>query len=394
MIYYLIGIVVAVAVFSLVTNSSFAAEYTVVTISSSHKSVLEGENFVLSGYLRDRNWDPIRNAEIFILEIDKSGGTVENEKVAMATTDSNGGYQISVTAKYWDGTGNTVELLALYATDSAKSQIITVNILEPNSGATSRLDCNPCAKFTPQLSLQVQDGTGEGTIQVKPTLTYGSGIKLATNDVSIYVDGNYKTRVSSNLLSSNIYTGSGHHTIKASIGALRDSLASYDPSSDTETYFVKATTSGNPAGPPSSGSSSGTTSSGSSSGTTSSGSSSGTTSSGSSSGTTISGSSSGITSSDSFPIGYVIAGVAVAAVAAGVGIALSKRKKITPMVYTSPANIPMTPTSDDTQFWVCPNCGKDTQYKNGEDITDKGRVQLSDDDIIKVSTVEINFKLE
>ena len=37
---------------------------------------------------------------------------------------------------------------------------------------------------------------------------------------------------------------------------------------------------------------------------------------------------------------------------------------------------------------------KNHTFKNEEDITDKGRVQLSDDDIIKVSTVEINFKLE
>jgi len=37
---------------------------------------------------------------------------------------------------------------------------------------------------------------------------------------------------------------------------------------------------------------------------------------------------------------------------------------------------------------------KNHTFKNEEDITDKGRVQLSDDDVIKVSTIEINFKLE
>ena len=351
MIYYLIGIIVAVVVFSLVTNSSFAAEYTVVTISSSHKSVLEGEHFVLSGYLRDRYWEPIRNAEIIIWEIDKSGGTVKKEKVAIATTDSNGEYQISVTAKYWDGTGNAAELLAHYVSGSVKSRIITVSILEPNSGATSRLNCNPCDKFTTQMSLQVQDGTSEGYIKVKPTLTYGSGSKLATKDVSIYVDGNYKTRVSSNLLSSNIHTGTGSHEIKASIGALRDSSASYDPSSVTKTFFVKtAVTSAGPTGPSSSGSSPGITSS--------------------------SGSSSSVTSSDSFPMGYVVAGVVIAAAAAGVGVALSKRKKAAPMVYASPANIPVAPAADDTQFWVCPNCGKDTQYKDGKQYCDSCKVYL------------------
>ena len=194
------------------------------------------------------------------------------------------------------------------------------------------------------LSLQVQDSTFQEYIKVKPTLTYGSGTKLATKDISIYVDGNYKGKVTANQLSSSIHAGSGHHTIKASFTEMPNALDNtirYRASSDTvNNYFVKAATIASPTGPPSSGSSS------------------------------------GVSSSDSFPIGYVIVGVAIAAAAAGVGIALSKRRKVVPVMLASPANIPVAPATDDTQFWVCPNCGKDTQYKNGKQYCDSCKVYL------------------
>ena len=32
--------------------------------------------------------------------------------------------------------------------------------------------------------------------------------------------------------------------------------------------------------------------------------------------------------------------------------------------------------ADDTQFWVCPNCGKDTQYKNGKQYCDSCKAYL------------------
>jgi len=200
---------------------------------------------------------------------------------------------------------------------------------------TSSLPSGPPTKTTyydTQMSLQVQDGTNQGYIKVKPALTYGSSSKLATNDVSIYVDGNYKTKVSSNQLSSNIYAGSGSHTIKASVVEFPNSFDSsirYKASSDTENYYISVIS-------PSSG------------------------------GSFVSGQRVSSTSSDISLIEYVIVGVVVAAVAAGVGVALSKKKKAAPLVYASPANIPVAPATDDTQFWVCPRCGNDTEMYQGK----------------------------
>jgi len=133
------------------------------------------------------------------------------------------------------------------------------------------------------LSLQVTDGTTQGYIKVYPTLTYGSGNKLATTNISIFVDKIFKSDVLSNQWSKNIWAGTGSHTIRADF----PEISKYRSSSDTVNYFVKAATtitSGGPPGPP------------------------------------ISGSSFSVTPNDSFLIEYVIVGVVIAAAAAGVGI--------------------------------------------------------------------------
>ena len=346
MIHYLISIIVAVVVFSLVTSPAFAGTGDTLTIFTSHKSIPEGETFVLSGKLKDRNLNPIRNTEIIIWESDRTG----NSHVGKTATNSNGEYQISVTAKYWDGVGNAVEIFAFAGgVVSVKSPEITIIIEKPNSynlgGGSIGISKSSFGSYTNTiLSLLVQDSSSQGHINVKPTLTYGTGIKLSNYDVSIYVDKDYKGKVKSDQWLSKIYTGPGHHTIDAYFVETTsnfDNSLRYRASSDTKIYFVKAaTTSVGSSGPPSSGSSS------------------------------------GVTSSDSFPMEYVIVGVVIAAATAGVGIALSKRKKTAPMVYVSPANIPVAPAADDTQFWVCPNCGKDTQYKNRKQYCDSCKVYL------------------
>ncbi len=73
------------------------------------------------------------------------------------------------------------------------------------------------------------------------------------------------------------------------------------------------------------------------------------------------------TPSESFPIGYVIAGIGIAVIVAVIVVVLSKRKK--PAVKSTQSGKPQTfkpQTSgpDATQFWVCPHCGKDTEYRN------------------------------
>jgi len=251
--------------------------------------------------------------------------------------------EITTGGQLWNSQG-TYTIKAFYGgnTRTAETTFYFDGTTIPKTTPPQAGPAGPITKTTyynTQLSLQVTDDSSHGYIKVKPTLAYGSGNKLSNYDVSIYVDNNHKGKVKSDQWFTNVYTGPGPHTIEAYFVETTsnfDNSIRYRASSDTETYFVKAaTSSGSPSSP-------------------------------SSSQSLSSGSSSSVTSSDSSLIEYVIAGVAVAAVVAGVGIALSKRKKITPMVYASPANIPMTPTSDDTQFWVCPRCGSDTEMYQGK----------------------------
>jgi len=187
------------------------------------------------------------------------------------------------------------------------------------------------------LSLQVTDGTSQGYIKVYPTLTYDSGTKLPTTNISIFVDKIFKSDVLSNQWSKNIWAGAGSHTIRADF----PEISKYRASSDTVNYFIKSATNVNPAGPPSSSLSP------------------------------------VASSSDIFPIEYVIVGVALTAAAAGVGIALSKRRKVVPVMPASPAIAQVIQSKDDTQFWVCPNCGQDTQMKDGRQYCSSCKIYLS-----------------
>ena len=44
---------------------------------------------------------------------------------------------------------------------------------------------------------------------------------------------------------------------------------------------------------------------------------------------------------------------------------------------TSPTKSIPTQTKDNTQFWVCPNCGKDTQMKEGRQYCPSCKFYLS-----------------
>jgi len=201
------------------------------------------------------------------------------------------------------------------------------------------------------LSLQVRDSSKEGYIQVKPTLAIDYS-RLSNYDVSIYVDGNYKARAFSDSWSNNIWAGTGSHTIKASVPERTDASDSsirYRASSDIVNYFVKGTiptptqtptppqipTPTQTPTPPQI-----------------------------------------PTPTDaSFPVEYVVIAVAIAA-AVGIAITLSRRKKTAPVISVSPTKAQATQTQDDTQFWVCPHCGGDTQYRNGKQYCSSCNVYL------------------
>ena len=331
-----------VVVFSLITNPAFAV-YEKLSIKNSHKSILKGEKFTLYGELKDRNLKPIRSAEITIWEKDKTN----QKQLGVAFTNSLGEYRVSIIAGKWDGAEKDVEIFASAGMYSAKSPTITMYVEEQDlyksNGGTVSSSISPpkITYYDTKLSLQLTDGTSQGYVKVKPTLTYGSGNAL-TSDVSIYVDGTYKTKVTSNQWSSNIYAGSGSHTIKASITELTSNTNTsikYRASSDTENYLGKITSTSKPSQT-----------------------------------STQTSTQTPISNNDDFQMVYAIVIIAIIAVAAGVGITLSKRKKIAPIISAQPAQV-QTP-SDETQFWVCPHCGSDTEYRNQKQFCSRCNIYL------------------
>jgi hypothetical protein len=160
------------------------------------------------------------------------------------------------------------------------------------------------------LHIELQKGSEPDSIQVYPELTYDSGTKLSSGYtiggtsefIKIYVNGQYKTSVIPNQWSSDIYVGYGYHEVSAESPHLTDSASD-------DTYL--ATTSNiasidlpNPS-------------------------------------TTTTSTTATTQSANTDPTIFIILG-AVAAIGAGVGVAIMKRKK--PVVTPKGA-------IDDTQIW-------------------------------------------
>ena len=318
------------------TLSSLQTSFGKFTITTDKNSYSSGETIVIIGEVKDqKSGIPVsitvyapNNNLISIAQIDIGVDKKFSTKIttggslwkAYGTYIINAQYGSSAnaieTSFYFDGTTNTVGIPQIPGTQTLTS------VVQPKTTYHNTF-----------LSLQVQDGTNQGYIKVKPTLTYGLGGKLSSSNISIYVDGNFKTKVTSNQLSSDIYAGSGSHTIKASIPELTSStnnLIKYRSSSDTNTFFVKSATSTLTSTPTS--------------------------------------------SNVGFPVEYVIVGIIVIAVIAGVAVALSKRKKTVPVMVAQPAKVQTA--SDDTQFWVCPRCGRDIQMKDGKQYCPSCNVYL------------------
>lgn len=114
-------------------NPIFAATYAILSIHTSQKSVPVGDKITFSGKLTGMNLDPIANAEIIIWEND--GG--RNTHVAQTTTNNRGEYQVTVTAKEWDGKGNAVEIFAFSGIGSVSSSTIIINIDKPSLTSSS-----------------------------------------------------------------------------------------------------------------------------------------------------------------------------------------------------------------------------------------------------------------
>ena len=305
------------------TSSSIPTSFDKLIITTDKNSYSSGETIVITGEVKD----PKSGIPVSIIVYAPNNTLVSIAQINVGA-DKKFGTKITTGGSLWNAYG-TYKIKAQYGSSANAIETSFYFGGTTNTGVIPQIPVTQ-PKITYHntfLSLQVQDGTSQGYIKVKPTLTYGSGGKLSSSNISIYVDGNYKTKVTSNQWSSNIFAGSGSHTIKASIPELTSStnnLIKYRASSDTETFFVKAASSvgSTPTPTPTP------------------------------------------TSSDSFPMEYVIVGIVIVAVVAGIGIALSKRKKAIPVMAAQPAKVQTAP--DETQFWVCPHCGGDTQYRQGK----------------------------
>jgi len=181
--------------------------------------------------------------------------------------------------------------------------------------------------------LSIDQGSTPGYVAVFPEhIPVDGGFKdLNTDSVSIYVDGTFIQKVSTNEWSE-IWTGGGSHTIKA---VIPDLTVSGDPQqniyrgSESTSQSISVNTGG-----------------------------------------------------DEFDPSILLVLIVIGIIVAVVGVTISKRKKAAPKISTSekkpkrkrqakpkakPDDKPQVIIeSDDTQFWVCPNCGTDTVLSDGK----------------------------
>jgi hypothetical protein len=205
------------------------------------------------------------------------------------------------------------------------------------------------------LSLQVKDGSSFGYIQVDPALTYDSGNTLSTSSIAINVDGANKGTVSSNQWSGDIYVGAGSHNIQASFSQSTDSKDSsiiYRSSSNFASYTVVIQSPTQPSNNPNNNN------------------------------LPINNPNIISTNSNSgipnlnFPTIPLTIGLVAVGVGTTAAFAIRRKKTISkarPPIGKTPFS---TPGTDDTQFYGCPNCGRDTSFKYGKQYCDNCRMYL------------------
>ena len=91
--------------------------------------------------------------------------------------------------------------------------------------------------------LEIKDGSKAGVIRVSPSVTSSSGQSVSSSNISIYVDGESKRKVSTNSWSGEIYTGSGKHNIEAKFPETKSSSNNaiiYKSSSIMKSFSVKS----------------------------------------------------------------------------------------------------------------------------------------------------------
>jgi len=233
------AIVFTVMILGIITIPSVdAASNGRLTINFSQKSVTVGEPITFSGKLTDRNGYAMSNAQIIIWEND--GG--KNSHVAYAQTDARGEYRVTVTAEYWDGIGNAVEIFAYSGRGSLKSTTVTINIDKPNP-YTTKPEVKNYVQPTPSnynistnLVLKLREGVTDNSIQLKPVLSTSGGAVFTSDFINIYVNNKVIRTISTYEWSKDIKLGEGFFTFVAKFDGLTSGTTTYQSSSGQVNY--------------------------------------------------------------------------------------------------------------------------------------------------------------
>lgn len=162
-------------------------------------------------------------------------------------------FQVSVNEDIGRSDSITIDISTLLDTEfGANLNVVLFN--QKLASDSFRLEPTPNMKVTiplkktvlTNLSLDVKDGTCQGCIQVKPTLTDENGNKIHSTRISISVDGSpSQSGLTTNQWSWNFSPGYGSHQIKAEFYGEKsksNKAISYIKSSDSEGYTIKKTT--------------------------------------------------------------------------------------------------------------------------------------------------------
>jgi len=102
----------------------------------------------------------------------------------------------------------------------------------------------PLEKFVnTNMSIDVKDGSKVGFVKVFPKVTDSSGKNISFNSISLYIDGVYKTKISSNQWSQDIYSKSGTHNFESEFSQTTSSnnkAIIYKKSTDVTSFTVKS----------------------------------------------------------------------------------------------------------------------------------------------------------
>ena len=209
------------------------------TIKPSDKSIEKGKQITFSGKLTDRNGEAIARSNIILWEND--GG--KNSQIGSGTTSLRGEYKISVTADYWDGIGNQVEIFAYAGKGSLKSPTITITIDKPRTSYSSPSQSNnyiqPAQSKTnvnSKLFLEIKVDSNQ-CITLKPNLTTTNGFsKINSKNIGIYVNQDKIGKISSNNWTSIGCYKNGDYSFTAKFSGFATSTHLYKSSSHTINY--------------------------------------------------------------------------------------------------------------------------------------------------------------